>query len=772
MKPLHILFTSLILCALVLLIPVRVFSNETVVFWYGATQDEKSAYDKMISDFEKANPDITVKPMLVPMKYIERMLMLSIAGEVPPDVVRFYAHLGGELMSRGGLEPLDSLISRDKFDTRDFYPVGLAQNTYKGKLYGIPWIMSPNALFYNRTLFREAGLDTKRPPRNWDELRSYAKKLTKLDSNGIPSQVGFADFLYSPNNFMMYSWQLGGDMLKPNTFEADFSSPQCVKALDWMKSFVDDEVGGVPNLQVFSANFKGAAQDPFGQGKLAMRIDSPFRIPDLKKYFPNLDYGVASVPYSKTPAVEVIGNSLVIPKGSRHKEAAWRFIKFATSYSQVSAICKVAGRIPARRSAARSPLFYSDSKTRVFVDIAETGRSIPIVSGWQEASQALATQIEGALKGNISSQEALSNAAKTTNLVLKRANEDVSGFPIIDWLKIGVWAFSFLAIAGVAIFLYVRFHTRDSRAKRAEAVAFYSFASPWIIGFVVLTFGALLASVVISLSKWDAISPARYIGMRNYVEMFQNDALFYKAVSVTLYYAVFSIPLAIIGGLGISILLNQKLFGIRFFRTVYYLPAIISGVATSMVWLYLFNPTTGLINKLLSLSIIPKISAGGMHWMPLIDKPIAWLQDPLYAMPAFILMSIWGVGGAMVVYLAALQGIPEELYEAAKIDGAGPWKSFVNVTLPLISPAIFYQLVVGTMYSVQMFTQAYMMTDGGPENSTLFYALYLFKSSFEFMKLGYGSAMAWVLCLAVMVITMLHFWNSSRWVYYEGTKTK
>ncbi|MCE5315220.1 MAG: extracellular solute-binding protein [Armatimonadota bacterium] len=768
---------TILLLFAALVTPVQ--AKETIVFWYGATQDERAAYEKMIADFERANPDIKVNAMLVPMSYVERKMILSVAGGVPPDVVRFYAHLGGELMSRGGLEPLDDLIERDKFDLADFYKVGVEQNTYQGKLYGIPWVLSPNALFYNKKLFKNAGLNPNKPPRNWAELEDYAMRLTKRDAGGRIERIGFADFFNNnPYNFSLYLWQSNGQLLSPDGRTARFNSPEGVAALTWMKSFLYREAGGVKQLQTFNANFKGATQDPFGQGLVAMRVDTPFRIPDLRKYFPDLDFGIAAIPYKDKAAIEVVGNSLVIPRGSKHREAAWRFVKFATSPEQLAAICKVAGRIPARESVAHKPEFYSDPITRAFVDQIQYGHTVPIVPGWKEVADDLARNIEQALKGQATPKAALDTAAASADKILAKANEDMSGFALVPWRALGIIALVALVAALVTAIVFVRKKTADSRSERKEAITFYLFAMPWIVGFLVLTLGAMLASLVMSFSKWDALSPAHFIGARNYIDMFTSDPRFFKAIGVTAYYAVFSIPLAIVGGLGVSVLMNQKIFGIRIFRTIFYLPVVISGVATSMLWLYVFNPTTGILNKLLMLHVIPGISEGHFAWIPLWANPPAWLLDPQWAMPAFIIMGFWGVGGAMIVYLAALQGIPEELYEAAKLDGAGSWKIFRHVTLPLLTPAIFYQLVVGTMYALQMFTQAYIIsyiasgTVGGPDDSTLFYALYLWKNSFEFMKMGYGSAMAWVLFLIVLAITLIHLKGSKRWVYYEGSQDK
>lgn len=742
--------------------------RETIVFWYGASQAEQVAYKEMIAEFERLNPDIHVNGMLVPQKYVERKLILSVAGEVPPDVVRFYAHLGGELMSRGGLEPLDEYVRADTFDVTDFYPVGLKQNSYGGKLYGIPWVLSPNALFYNKRLFREAGLDPNKPPKTWQELRQHAMRLTRRDAKGNIQRIGFADFLYNPNNFTTYLWQSGGDLIAPDGRTSIFNSRQGVEALGWMKQFVEEEAGSVQNLLVFKAGFKGAAQDPFGLEQVGMRIDSPFQIPALKKYFPNLDYGVAPIPYNKQPASEVVGNALVIPRGSLHKAAAWKFVQFASSREQSIKVCLAGGRIPARISASRSPEFYSDPILRVFIDQFPTGRSVPVIPGWQESSARLATEIEKALKDQKPVQTALDDGAKSVSSVLMRANEDVTKLPKLPWAAVAVVAFAALAAAIAGFWFYVRRQTVHSPRARREAGQFYLFAAPWILGFVVFTFGATVASLVISFSKWDTISVARFIGFRNYFELFTTDPKFIKSIGVTLYYAVFSVPLAIVGGIAISVLMNQKVFGVRLYRTVFYLPTVISGVATAVLWQYIFNPSTGLMNRFLALLRFPEWSSGHVAWQPLFSELPKWLQDPGWAMPAFIIMGAWSVGGAMVIYLAALQGVPEELYESARIDGAGPWKSFVSVTLPLLTPAIFYQLIMGTIFSLQMFTQAYIMTDGGPDDATLFYGLYLFRNAFEWVKMGYASAIAWLLFIAVGVITYIHFKGSSRWVYYEG----
>lgn len=742
--------------------------KKTVVFWFGASQDERAAYEAMVDEFNRLHPNIEVRPMLVPQKYIERKLILSIAGGVPPDVVRFYTHLGGELMSRGGLEPLNDLIERDKVDLSDFWPVGIEQNSYQGKLYGMPWVMSPNALFYNRRLFAEAGLDPDRPPKTWKELEEYALKLTKRDERGNLVQVGFSGFVNNPTNFYLYTWQSGGQLLSDDLKSPAFNSPEGREALTWMKEFMERGVGSVRELQTFSSNFVGATNDPFGLEALAMRVESPFRIPDLQKYFPDLDFGVAPVPYNRVRTMEVVGNSLVIPRGSKNRDAAWEFIKFATSYEQIKNVCKVAGRVPGRKSAAMVPEYYDDPVLRPFIDEMQYGRTIPVAPGFREMGSAVARACELALTGEQSVERALNEAEEKAQEILAKATEDMSVYAKIPWATMGGFAGAFLVGAFGLAAWWIRRQTSGSRLARSEAVTFYLFLLPWLVGFVILTFGSVAASLLLSFSRWDILSPAVFVGFRNYAELFTQDPLFVKSLGNTLYYAVFTVPLAIVGGLAISVLLNQKVQGIRLFRTIYYLPVVVSGVATSLLWLYIFNPSTGLINRFLKLEIIPRIVEGQLMLAPIIANPPAWLLDPVWSKPAFIIMSIWGLGGAMIIYLAGLQGIPDELYEAADIDGAGSWTKFKSVTLPLLTPTIFFQLIIGTMATFQFFTQAYIMTDGGPQDSTLFYALYLFRNAFEWMNMGYASAMAWILFGIVLIVTLIQFKGAGRWVYYEG----
>ena len=284
-----------------------------------------------------------------------------------------------------------------------------------------------------------------------------------------------------------------------------------------------------------------------------------------------------------------------------------------------------------------------------------------------------------------------------------------------------------------------------------RALEGYMFISPWIIGFAIFTAGPLIGSFTISLTEWNIVGTPRFIGLKNYEAMLQ-DKLFWQSLKVTTLY-LFNVPLNLTLGLLLAILLNQKVRGLGIFRTIFYLPSVTAGVATSLLWMWIFNPRFGMINILLK-----EVGITGP----------AWLGSETWALPALIIMSMWGVGGGMLIYLGALQGIPTALYEAATLDGAGAWRKFLHITIPMITPVLLLNLIMGIISSFQVFTQAYIMTQGGPNYATLFFVLYLYQQAFRWFNMGYASALAWVLFLIILICTYLVLHTSSRWVYYEN----
>jgi len=293
----------------------------------------------------------------------------------------------------------------------------------------------------------------------------------------------------------------------------------------------------------------------------------------------------------------------------------------------------------------------------------------------------------------------------------------------------------------------------ETRLARREALAFYLFISPWLIGFLAFTLYPMLASAYYSLTVYNVVD-MKFIGAGNFQELIADDK-FYWSLWVTAKYTFVGVPLGIVVALAVAVLLNQKVPFLSFWRTIYYLPSVITGVAVALLWKWVLNPQYGLFNYLI--------------FEPLGIEGPRWFWSETWVIPAYWIMGLWGVGGTMVIYLAGLQGVPTALYEAAEIDGANSWQRFWNITIPMISPVILFTLVTNLIYTLQTFTQVYVVSDGmgGPNYASLLYVLYLFLNGFRWFRLGYASALAWVLFLVIIVLTILMLRVSRNLVYYE-----
>ena len=281
------------------------------------------------------------------------------------------------------------------------------------------------------------------------------------------------------------------------------------------------------------------------------------------------------------------------------------------------------------------------------------------------------------------------------------------------------------------------------------------FTSPAIIGFFLWQLGPILATIGISFTEWKIVGSPAWIGFDNYIKAFTRDPLFFKAVTVTFVYTLLSVPASIAFAFFLAVLLDQKVRFLPVFRTIFYLPSIVPFIASSYLWLWLFNPDFGLLNAILR---------------PLGITGAKWIFASSSVLPSLALMSLWGVGGTMLIFLAALQGVPKELYEAVEVDGGNAWHRMRHVTIPIMTPAIFFNFVLTTINTLQTFTQGYVMTEGGPNNASLFYVLYLYRKAFAQSSMGYASALAVILLVIIAVLTYIIFRTSSLWVFYEGEK--
>jgi multiple sugar transport system permease protein len=292
-------------------------------------------------------------------------------------------------------------------------------------------------------------------------------------------------------------------------------------------------------------------------------------------------------------------------------------------------------------------------------------------------------------------------------------------------------------------------------AETREALWGYIFISPWLLGLLIFVGGPILVSLFLSFTEYDILSPPKLVGLANYRQALFADTLFWSSLGRTFYYAIVVVPLGLLGALGLATLLNQGLKGSSFVRTLFYLPSLTPTVALAIMWVWLLHPELGLAN-----SALRTIGLGGFPW----------LTDKDTVIPSYILISLWATvgGNSMLIFLAGLQGVPKELEEAAEIDGASPWSRWRHVTLPMVTPTLFFNLVLGIIGALQVFAVAFVGTNGGPSYGSWFYCLHIYQQSFSYMRLGYGSSLAWIFLVIILALTLVNIRLSRSWVYYRG----
>lgn len=295
---------------------------------------------------------------------------------------------------------------------------------------------------------------------------------------------------------------------------------------------------------------------------------------------------------------------------------------------------------------------------------------------------------------------------------------------------------------------------RMSPLARREERTGWLWVQSWLVGFLLFTIIPISVAIYLSFTRWSGTGAPRWVGLENYARMVSDD-LFWQGLKVTFSYALIFIPLNLVVGFCTALLMNQKLRGVNLFRAIYFLPSVLAGVAVAVLWQFVFSTDFGMLNAFLSAIGLPKVP---------------WLTDPSWVLPAIALMQLWGVGSTMIIYLGGLQAVPTELYEQARVDGAGAWSSMRHITIPMLTPVIFFQLIMGVIASFQIFTQPYIMTQGGPTFASYFYSIHIYVTAFQRLDFGYASALSVFLFLVVMVITLALFRSSRSWVHYTGEK--
>ncbi len=771
-------FLLLALCWwLVSISPATSDERVTISFWNALTFGQpKEAVQTLVKDFNKMQDEIYVEKLDVAGWLMNQKVLTATAGKVPPDVVLFDRFQAPTFAERRAFQPFDPYLEKYPIKSDDFFPTCWNEGVYKGKIYCLPFNTDVRVLFYNKALFREAGIDPDRPPRTWKELREFSRILTKHDEDGNLTRVGFVP-IFGNTWFYLYGWQKGGQFMTPDGERATVNTPEMIEAMEWIVDFCDEY--GMTDLEVFRSGFGGATEKhEFLEGKEAMVGEEGFLLSLIKRYNPDLDFDVAPLPWPEDGehATWSGGFGFILPEGCEHPDEAMRFIHYMLETEVQIKFGKISEQIPANRHAAHNDYFMNNPNWRVFIEEMQYSHYRPVTP----VGELLWNELDRAVQACTYKRKTPEKALNDVNRIVNKALEDLrkrNSLPLVPWNIV-------IVVSSIVFLLFILWRVKRAKQMigrspllRSEARDGYLFALPSILGLLIFAIGPIIVAIIYSFCDFPVLKPARWVGLKNYLTILSDDPLFWKSLWNTLFYTIFSVPLGIIIALLLALLLNAKIKGQSYFRTIFYIPSIVPVVAASLIWLWLFNGEHGLLNYFVALGwkilvfiarltgengwLYKHLRAGGAPRVP-------WITNPYWSKPSIILMSLWGVGASMIILLAGLQGIPRHLYEAAKIDGANAWSRFKTITLPMLSPTIFFLFIIGFIAGFQIFTQAYIMTDGGPIDSTRFYVFYLFQKGFLFFQMGYASAMAWLLFIIVLWVTLLQFKYSRKWVYYEG----
>ena len=768
-----------------------------LIVWGLQSGKETKALDAQVAEFEKRNPDIDVALLSMGAGSMNpQKLMTAIVGGVPPDVINQDRFTIGDWASRDTFRPLDDFLAQDKnspsgVHAADYYSAAWQEAEYQGSVYAIPSGIDNRMLFYNRKVLREAGL--KEPPKTWEELLEVSKKLTKRRKDGSYDRIGFIPN-YGNSWLYLYAWQNGGEFMSPDGKTCTLNGKNSVDALKFMTK-VYDELGGYSNVSIFQSGFQSEEQDPFYTGKIGMVITGNWILNGIARYAPGLDFGVAPAP---VPAARLRGEgrfagkpkyitwcggySLAIPKGAPHSEEAWRFIKWMNSLEAALLGNKIQKEYNESKGRPFVFSFTANQKIneallrefppegknlfegqKAFLDMLPNGKFRPVTFVGQTLWDAHVRAFEQAAQHDKTPQKAMDEQAHLVQQELNKAfaRESLPPFP-----RTPIYICAALVLCAFAVgFVQAQKQIGNSKAARSEAISGYLMAAPWIIGFLLLTAGPILASLMLAFADYDVLHAPRYAGLSNFQTLFTDDReLLTKAFYNAAYLSVIGIPLGMSTGLGIAMLLNMNVRGMQWYRTAFYIPSIVPAIASAVLWSWILagDPSKGLLNALWQSTIT--------EWWGF--TPPGWFSVAEWAKPGLIIQGLWGAGGGMILWLAGLQGVPASLYEAARIDGARGWAQFRNVTLPIISPYIFFQLIMGTIGALQEFDRVYVLGGGsgsaGPLDSLLVPVLYLFNNAFRYFKMGYASAIAWIIFVVILILTLIQLFAQKYWVHYEA----
>jgi multiple sugar transport system permease protein len=711
----------------------------------------------------------------------------------------------------------------------DYFHWAVEETSYKRpgtpgprKIYGIAANTDLRLLFSNADLLRQEGFvdpvtHQPRPPKTWAELKDYALRLTRFKRPHDPSS-GIARLGFAPNFgnswLYLYAWQAGGQLMNDDRTKVTLDSPPVVRALHFMAD-VYDELGGFPQVDAYQQSFQSNQMDPFIRGDVAMKIDGVWALDTIAYYRRDMDFIASPAPMpadrlaaGHEPVTWGGGFSYVIPATAHNKQGAWELIQYLSSRQTILQLeqgkresKESEGRLYLPAGLANRKIYeelvhkYVDENPRMpdtikraydlirrmmphtlFRPVTPVGQLLWFqhVDGYEKAVRH--KHAADAKAAGVDEMEyCLAEAQRPVQRMLDEFLAPLPASTRVNWTPyfVGYAILCLLPFVGIYAGYKRHKHARSYSAREVGTALF--FASPWVVGFICFVGGPIVFSIVFAFTRYDVLAPAHYVGLQNFRHV-ASDPLFLQSLYNTCF-MMLRIPLMMGISLVIAMLLDRGIRGLGFYRTACYMPAIMPIVATALLWWWIYNPNQGPINR----SLEWLFATRPFEWLAAVithlghyDKPFhfsapLWLQDEAWAKPGLILMNLWQSGGGIIIWLAGLQSIPDQLYEAASIDGANAWKRFLNVTLPMLSPYVLFNFIIGVIGTMRVFDEAFVMTRGGPNDATLFYAYHLFRQAFQFFRMGYASALAWILFLIILALTLLQLWLSTKWVHYDRT---
>ena len=557
----------------------------------------------------------------------------------------------------------------------------------------------------------------------------------------------------------IYLYTYGLDVTEPGFQKFRLTEPGVVATLERLREWFDE------GRTLLSAKTQlETGQAPFLTGKIGMA--GPFgrwQVP-LYRASAAFDWDFAPLPHAEgqPPRNGVLTVAWAMARGGAHKAEAWKLMKFLLGREGQELVCNTGLAIPVLKSVAYSSCFVDPNakpeNDQVFLEGALVAQPVEWPADPRYMDE-LKTGFETIYKLGRPAAPELARVQRTwEQLAQYTAVKPPAPWRGIEWGALGLLT-PILVIVAV-----VWWRRRPGRMALREELAGWGMVAPWALGFVAFCAFPIVLSLLLGFTRWNAmltLDRAEWVGWDNFRELLTFDGTFHKAVLITAFYALLAVPTGQSVALVAALLLSRELRGIGVFRAVWYLPSVLAGVGMAIMWKWVFHHEHGLLNAVLN----PLLAYAG-------TSAPRWFEKDAehWGVPAFALINLWVIGGTMMIYLAGLKGIPKDLYEAAEIDGATGWRRFRNVTLPMLSPVIFFNTIMAIIASFQLFTQVFVLTGGGPGTATNFYVYYLYKKAFDLGAMGYASAMAWLLLLIVLVLTLIVMRGSRKFVYYEALK--